>query len=87
MSSASTVYQVGSEVLGYVGLTASWRRPVSGMVNARSGVYTPMLIISSAATTDEGVHEPAQTITIGSREGMIALRAAIDDALKEGTTP
>lgn len=85
MSSASTAYEVGAKVLGYVGLTASWRRAAPGFANAR-GVY-PMLIIASAGTTDEGVHEPAQTITINSLQGMMELRDAINEALKEVSAP
>lgn len=79
MSSASAMYEVGAVVLGYVGNVASWRRPAA----AYSRSYGPMLIISMSASTDEGVHEPAASVTVQSREGLIALRAAIDEALKE----
>lgn len=80
MSSATPMFEVGAAVLGYVGLTASWRRPTPQYTRS-SG---PMLIVSSSASTDEGVHEPAASVTINSREGLIALRACIDEALKEG---
>ncbi len=81
MSSASAIYEVGAVVLGYVGITASWRRYAPDQaVRGRGG---QMLCITQPAATDEGVHEPAQSITIYSREGLLALRSAIDEALKE----
>lgn len=79
MSSASPMFEVGSEVLGYVGTTASWRRPATKEATR----WGPMLVISTSAGTDEGVHEPAASITLTSREAMLSLRAAIDEALKE----
>lgn len=79
MSSASSNFEVGSVVLGYVGLVASWRRPTEDY----RGRYLPQLIVQSCASTDDGVHEPAQSVCIASREGLLALRSAIDEALKE----
>lgn len=77
MSSAAPQYQVGSVVLGYVGLVASWRRPAAPRAS-----FSPMLVIQTCAETDEGAHAPATSITITSREGLAALREAIDEALK-----
>ena len=82
-TSATPMYEVGAVVLGYVGIVASWRRMAPGQNRA----HAPMVIISTTASTDEGVHEPAQSITIASREGMLALRAAIDEALKQPEQP
>lgn len=79
--SATTMFEVGSAVLGYVGLTASWRRATEKHNESRG--YGPMLIVQSYATTDEGAHAPAQSVEIRSREGLLALRDAIDEALKE----
>ncbi len=78
MGSASSMFEVGSEVLGYVGLTASWRRGDKR--------YQPMLVIFSASSTDDGTYTPAETVTINSREGLLSLRKAIDEALKEQIT-
>ena len=39
------------------------------------------MIITSCADTDEGVHTPAQSVTINSRAGLLALREVIDEAL------
>lgn len=80
MSSASSMWEVGSVVLGWVRTVASWRRPTGSNVNN----YPPMVIVQSSAENDDGVHVPAASVTIASREGLIALRSAIDEALKEG---
>lgn len=74
MSSATPIFEIGAKALGYYGLMASWRR-------RSDGKWEPSVCITSAAATDEGVHEPAQSVTIGSRAGLIALREAIDEAL------
>ena len=81
MSSATPMFEVGAVVLGYVGTVASWRR-LAPKQAARSVDYR-MLVITTCGSTDEGVHEPAASVSINSREGLIALRAAIDEALKE----
>lgn len=79
MSSASTLFEVGSSVLGYFGLTASWRRPIS-----KDSRIEPQLIIHCCSDSDEGVHTPAASVAITSKAGLLALRAAIDEVLKEG---
>ena len=78
MSSASKMWEVGSVVLGYVGLVASWRRGADPETAKR---YNPMLTIYSSAESDDGFHTPAASVTINSREGLLALRQAIDEAL------
>lgn len=78
MSSAAKSYEVGAKVLGYYGLMASWRRNANP-----SSQFACAICITSAATSDDGVHEPAQSVTISGRIGLIALREAIDEALKE----
>ena len=77
MSSASVDYEIGAKALGYYGLTATWRKRVDGRLS-------PIVNITAAASTDDGVFEPAQSVTINSREGLIALREVIDEALREG---
>ena len=79
MTSANSMWEVGAVVLGYVGTVASWRCPSASNTRQR----WPQLVIQSCASTDEGVHEPAASVSINSREGLLALRAAIDEALKE----
>lgn len=85
MSSASTMFEVGAEVLGYVGLVASWRRLAPNQ--STKGVNYALLTIHQCADTDDGAHTPAASVTINSRAGLLALRAAIDEALKQPTTP
>lgn len=79
MSSASSMFEIGAVALGYVGLVASWRRLAPNQATRNN--YT-LLTIYQCADTDEGAHTPAASISINSREGLIALRAAIDEALK-----
>ena len=73
--SVSTLFEMGARALGYYGLMASWRRRTDAM-------WAPSVIITSCADTDDGAHTPAQSVTINSREGLIALRDVIDEALK-----
>jgi hypothetical protein len=80
MASETPMFEVGAEVLGYVGIVATWRRSAPNVANR----HMPMLTIQQAASTDEGVHEPAQSITLQGAEKLLALRAAIDEALKGG---
>lgn len=74
--SASTMFEIGARALGHYGLMASWRRRVDGR-------WEPSICITASASTDEGVHEPAQSVTIGTRAGLIALREVIEEALRK----
>ena len=76
--SATDLFEVGAVPLGYVGIVASWRRPTA----LARGKYHGQLIIQSCSNTYEGVHEPAQSITICTVAGLMALRGAIDEALR-----
>lgn len=87
MSSAAPQYEVGAAVLGYVGIVATWRRYSTDWIKkqpagAKLG-HAEMLTIQSCADTDDGAHTPAVSISICSREGLLALRDAINEALKE----
>lgn len=79
MSSASSMFEIGAVALGYVGLVASWRRLAP---NQSTRIDYSLLTIHQCADTDDGAHTPAASISINSREGLIALRTAIDEALK-----
>lgn len=81
MSTTESHFIVGSKVLAYYGIVATWRRnnPGTPPLHRRG----PSMIIQSCASTDEGVHEPAQSISINTRQGLLDLRDAIDEALKE----
>jgi hypothetical protein len=73
--------------LGAVGLTAAWRRHKVDVKRR----YGPMLIISQCCTVDEGVCLPASDVTVTTVQGLLALREAIDEALRydrpEQSTP
>lgn len=71
-------FEMGSACLGVYGLTAIWRRSQKN--------YGPSILICSASTVDEGVLIPACDISISSVDGLIALRSAIDEALKYDPT-
>ncbi len=75
-TSAAPQYEIGARALGFYGLMASYRRRVDG-----SGL--PVVCITSCADTDEGIHTPAQSVTVSSREGLLALRDVIDEALQQ----
>lgn len=80
MSTGKQMLEVGAVALGCVDLVASWRRPVDKSI---AGRYQPMLVIQACGNTDDGVHTPACSVTINSRHALLALRSAIDEALKE----
>lgn len=80
MSSSSNVFSVGSVVLGHIGVTASWRRPNNW---DQRGRYPAGLVITSSGEVEEGAYIPPASISIFSREGLMALRDAIDEALKQ----
>ena len=75
MSSSSQIFEIGARALGYYGLMASYRR-------RSDGKWEPSVCITSSADTDEGAHTPAQSVTINSRAGLLALREVIDEALR-----
>ena len=41
-----------------------------------------MLIVSQCGAVDEGVHVPAADVTVTTVQGLLALRDAIDEALR-----
>ena len=75
MSSSSQIFEIGARALGYYGLMASYRRRIDG-------AWEPSVCITSCADTDAGAHTPAQSVTINSRAGLLALRDVIDEALR-----
>ena len=80
MSSATPTFEIGAKALGYYGLMASWRR-------RSDGKWEPSVCITSCADTDDGAHTPAQSVTINSRAGLLALRDVIDEALRQEPIP
>lgn len=83
MQSNST-FEFGAVCLGAVGNTASWRR--ERKVVASPGRWHPMVVVQTSSDTDDGAHKPAESVTIGGVESLLALRSAIDEALKYHAT-
>lgn len=81
----SDLFIVGAKPLACHGLIASWRRSNPAHPNAPH--WDPIFLIQSAAATGDGVHEPAQTVSLSTRESLLALREAIDEALREDAQP
>ena len=71
-------FEMGAVNLGAFGLTASWRRSV---VDAKLR-YQPAVMIQCASGGDDGVHIPACDIVVSGVDGLLALRNAIDCALR-----
>jgi len=76
----SRTFETGAVVLGYYGNVAAWRRTAKD--GDRRYCQPPSLIITQAASTDEGAHEPAASVMLIGVEPLIALRSAIDEALR-----
>ena len=77
------VFLYGAVPLGARGLVVSWQR-VNPAANVQVGRYGPAIVIMRCESADEGVHTPAASIDIYTRESLLALRDAIDQALSEG---
>lgn len=70
----------GAVPLGCIDKIASWQRA------ERKG-HLPLLVIHERATVEESGHCPAASITLFGRDQLLALRGAIDEALKDGESP
>lgn len=68
--------ETGAVVLGTVGKVATWRRP-------KGKGWLPLLTIQVCSDTDENGYTPAESVTLLGREQLLALRMAVDEALKE----
>lgn len=75
----NVLYEHGAVPLDCIGKVASWRRPIL----KSSGQY-PMVVVMQSSTCDEGIFVPAADVTVYGKVQLIALRLAIDEALKEG---
>lgn len=77
---SNSVFEFGAECLGAVGVTVSWRRVKPGV--ATPGKWSPMVVIQECSTMDEGAFQPATSITVAGKDALLALRAAVDEALR-----
>lgn len=80
MSAGSLPYfEFGAVVLGQpASQVATWRRPI--LRNPRNA---PTLLIMTDSATEQGAFIPAMSMTVYGRDRLLALRSAIDEALKE----
>ena len=72
-------FEHGAVALGCVGKVASWRRP-----RENPDLFVPMVVVMESGSSDESVYTPASSVTIFGKDQLLALRSAIDEALKEG---
>lgn len=72
----NAAYEFDATCLGAYGLTATWRRAKKELTR-----YAPSILVSTVSAADENVFVPGQDITISGVEALLALRAAIDQAL------
>lgn len=68
----------GAEVVGYSGVVASWQR----WVQDAKPRYQPYVVVQSMGGMGEAGFEPAQAITIQSKEALLALKKVVEEALK-----
>ena len=65
----------------YFGTTVTWKRKSKTFL--RSEDY-PMVQVQVCAAVEDGAYSPASSVTVCGRDALLALRAAIDEALDEG---
>ena len=71
----------GASVVGYPGLVASWQR-----YRTEAKIkYQPYLVLMTSGGVGESTYEPPQSISVNGKEALIALRDAVDEALKYET--
>lgn len=73
-------FEMGAECLGHLGLVANWWR-TSASTDPKYR-RQPQITIFEAAAADEHVYCPAASVTIQGRGALRALRAVIDEALR-----
>ncbi|MBT9138081.1 MAG: hypothetical protein DDT31_00628 [Syntrophomonadaceae bacterium] len=76
---STTQSNIGSACLGDAETVVSWRRGKASYSEA----FTPKLIICRASYQHEGTFEPASSMEIYGEQALLALRAAIDEALSQ----
>lgn len=72
--------ETGAACLKHPGLVASWWRTAAD-TDPRCRKQ-PQISIFEAAAPDENVYIPATSLTIIGKEALLALRAVIDEALR-----
>jgi hypothetical protein len=75
----SNLVTFGAVCLRPVGDVVSWQRPKPDYTRS----VQPAICISTCSRIDEGAFVPAQSVWVTGRDNLSAVRAAIDEALKE----
>ena len=73
-------YQYGATPLCGIEKVATWQRQTA------PGASLPIVVIHERCSMEDGAYYPPSSITIFSASSM-ALRGAIDEALKDGESP
>lgn len=71
--------EMGAIVLQYVGQVAAWHRtnPETGELR-----WQPMVVIQCCGGNGDHGYEPPQSISLSGKEALLALKQAIDEAIK-----
>ena len=75
--------EMGAACLGYAGMAATWWRmkPAENPMQ-RGWRKSPQITVLMAECTVENGYTPASSVNISGTEALLALRSAIDEALK-----
>ena len=81
--SAKNNIEMGAECLGFAGMAATWWRMKPSEDPMKKGwLKQPQVTVLMAECTDENGYAPASSVNISGTEALLALRSAIDEALK-----
>ena len=76
-------FEMGAACLGYAGMVATWWRMKPSEDPMKKGWrQQPQVTVMAAEATDENGYTPASSVNISGTEALLALRSAIDEALK-----
>ena len=75
--------EMGAVCLGFAGAAATWWRMKPSEDQAKKGWRRqPQITVLMAECTDENGYTPASSVNVSGVEALLALRSAIDEALK-----
>ena len=81
--SAKNNIETGAECLGFAGMAVTWWRMKPSEDQMKKGWrQQPQITVLVAETTDENGYTPASSVNISGTKALLALRSAIDEALK-----
>ena len=84
--SAKNNIEVGAVCLGFAGMAVTWWRMKPSEDQMKKGWrQQPQITVLAAECTDENGYTPASSSNVSGVEALLALRSAIDEALKYET--